>query len=90
MGKEGVIINVDPNIVRENVIKKNGEEFLSEAKDGEFDLIFLKYCLHFVKDVPAFFQNAYRTLKPTGKIVIHQLTKETVLPYTPRIAQLNY
>ena len=89
MGKQGKFIKVDPYIKQEGIVNISCEEFLSSSKDNTLDLILCKYVLHFVKDLPRFFCNAHRALKPNGIIFIHQMAKDARLPWSDRIDELN-
>lgn len=89
MGKEGVFIDVDPFINKEGVVKMTSEEFMAQAQNEELDFILCKYSLHFNKDHPTFFRNVHRCLKLSGKMLIHQMARESRLPWTETIAQRN-
>lgn len=76
--KAGKVVGVDPSaemirlaklrkLNRATFIKNNGKTL--PLRDSEFDLVYSRFVLHYIKDLKSQFSNIFRVLKPKGYFV---------------------
>jgi SAM-dependent methyltransferase len=81
---KGIIINIDPLINHENVIKKDGEEYIKETNEL-FDFIICKFSIHFMKNIDLFINNCLNKLNKNGIFWIFAGSPFSIFPWTQRI-----
>ncbi|MES0879573.1 class I SAM-dependent methyltransferase [Roseibium sp. SCP14] len=78
----GELVAIDPDISRIEIARQNAAdqwldieflqargEDLGTIKSDRFDFIYSSYAVHWITDMPAFLAEAYRVLKPGGRMV---------------------
>ena len=87
LGKEGVIVNVDPFINQEDVLKMTMEEYMAQCEGDSIDIVMCQLSYHFNVDQKGFFANVHRCLKQDGKMLITCCHADSVLYWGDKIQQ---
>ncbi|MBO9128325.1 class I SAM-dependent methyltransferase [Bacillus sp. 165] len=65
----------------DNIIYMKGDAHTLNLPNDTFDVVISRAVIHHLADIPAFFREAYRVLKPNGVIVIQDRTiEDCILP----------